>query len=137
VPLLASLFGAMSRALSRLAPIRGPLWRTRAWAPYGDIFKPYATELEHPTHKERTRELLWDIAPGCILWLSPRDQIRNEVLLDSKTRNQPPEAFDRPILVLEVDVGGPTSGSVYFVSMSTFSAAGKYFFSALFPTSNV
>jgi hypothetical protein len=111
--------------VSRTALRMGPTWRTSFFAHYRDIFEPYATNLNYYNNaQERARVPLWDIANGCILWLPTRSEIRNEALLDPTSKISSPEFFGRPVLVLEVDIQGPTNGIVYFAKMSSFSESG-------------
>jgi len=112
--------GIYARTALRFAPA----WRTSLFAPYRDIFEPYAPKLSDYVFHERARVPLWDIANGCILWLPERGQIRNEALLDSISRASPPEHFARPVLVVDVDIQGPTNGIVFYARLSTFSARG-------------
>jgi hypothetical protein len=97
--------------------------RTHSFSRYRNILEPHAPKWDY-VEGERSRVPLWEIAPGCILWLPAKDQIQPETLVDSGMQHEPPDSFDRPVLCLDVDIKGPTSGLAYFAKMGAFSDIG-------------
>ena len=100
-----------------------PQWRSNYFAVYRNILEPYAPKWDYDTG-ERSRPPLWDISSGCILWLPPKSQIRPETLKGSGFEDASLDAFDRPILCVDVEIKSPTNGIIYFVKMGSFSESG-------------
>jgi hypothetical protein len=118
------LFGIMASKFFLRTVIRNvPQWRSNDFAPYRNILEPYHRTWDYFTG-ERSRPPLWDISSGCILWLPSKSKVRPETLKGSGFENENEDAFDRPILCVDVEIKSPTNGIIYFVKMGSFSETG-------------
>lgn len=87
---------------------------------YGPAFAPYTTKLLKRTEGWEGRPALWDISPGCLLWLPPN--YKNPE--DTKLRHPHPNSLNHPIVVLSVDVSGPEDAIVTFMNIRSFKSDG-------------
>ncbi|OBT83321.1 hypothetical protein VE02_08700 [Pseudogymnoascus sp. 03VT05] len=87
---------------------------------YGPAFAPYTTKLLKRTEGWESRPALWDISPGCLLWLPPYYKNPNGTNL----RHPHPDSLNRPIVVLSVDVSGPEDAIVTFMNIRSFKLVG-------------
>lgn len=87
---------------------------------YGPSFAPYTTKLLKRTEGWEGRPALWDISPGCLLWLPPN--YKNPE--DTKLLHPHPNSLNHPIVVLSVDVSGPEDAIVTFMNIRSFKSDG-------------
>ncbi|OBT92631.1 hypothetical protein VE01_09813 [Pseudogymnoascus verrucosus] len=87
---------------------------------YGPTFAPYTTKLLKRTEGWEERPALWDISPGCLLWLPP--YYKNPE--DTNLLHPHPNSVDHPIVVLSVDVSGPEDAIVTFMTIRSFKSFG-------------
>ncbi|KFZ00364.1 hypothetical protein V500_01067 [Pseudogymnoascus sp. VKM F-4518 (FW-2643)] len=87
---------------------------------YGPAFAPYTTKLLKQTEGWERRPALWDISPGCFLWL-PRNYKNPE---DPNLLHPHPNSVNHPIVVLSVDVSGPEDAIVTFMLLRSFKSSG-------------
>lgn len=87
---------------------------------YGPAFEPYTTKLYKQTEGWRECPALWDIAPGCLLWLP--SYYKNPE--DMNLLHPHPNSLNYAIVVLSVDVLGPEDAIVTFMQIRSFKSAG-------------
>ncbi|KAM3065377.1 hypothetical protein ACMFMG_011499 [Clarireedia jacksonii] len=86
------------------------------WKAWREIFTPYYEErFKHRQEGERVYVPLWDIAPGCILWIPQTDR----AVLQS-TKPNTPQNYARPFLVIAVNIEGPSKGTVIVIPSRSF-----------------
>ena len=95
-----------------------PSWQ-RDDNPYREILRPYARAATTTSNGGRPWPELWDISNGCILWLPPRREIKQNILAGTKLSSKPPGFFDHPIVVLKVEVKNATTATILFAKMTT------------------
>ncbi|RAL66987.1 hypothetical protein DID88_007767 [Monilinia fructigena] len=95
-----------------------PQWqKSKVWS---KIFQPYFHERYKPLPKLSTPVPLWDIAPGCILFVPGKSRLSVDSL---RKINQYGHVgmCGHPVLVLAVDIKGPNEGTVGLSTIRTFS----------------
>ena len=75
------------------------------------LLRPYST-ANVVYDGGRPRAELWDICNGCILWLPPKASIGK--ISDPELDRQNQGFFENPVLILNIEVAGPRSGTVQF-----------------------
>jgi hypothetical protein len=99
-----------------------PEWRRHEL--FSQILSPYSIS-EHFASNERPRISIFDIAPGCILWLPNKDELSPKALSHGHRVNGLAEGgFNHPVLVLDVNLHPPDEGLVSFVLLTTFGRSG-------------
>ncbi|KFY08630.1 hypothetical protein V492_06064 [Pseudogymnoascus sp. VKM F-4246] len=94
--------------------------RAQQESDYGPAFTPYTTKLFDETEAWKERPALWDISPGCLLWL-PSDYKNPD---DTQLLHPHPNSLNHPIVVLSVDVSGPEDAMVTFMPIRSFKSRG-------------
>ncbi|OBT64318.1 hypothetical protein VE03_06803 [Pseudogymnoascus sp. 23342-1-I1] len=87
---------------------------------YGPAFAPYTTKLLERNEGWKSRPALWDISPGCLLWLP----LYYNNFGDTELLHPNPESLDHAIVVLSVNVSGPEDAIVTFMQLRTFKSLG-------------
>lgn len=106
-----------------VSPVTGksptPHWRkSKVW---NKIFSPhYDAERYIPQPYRHPNVPLWDIAPGCILWLPPEPKLASEHKLEIEKYGNI-EQCGHPVIVLAVDVKGVNEGLVGVAPIRAFS----------------
>jgi len=111
---------------SRIDPTSQPGCWPASWtkSDYAKIFSKYSRKLCGPQNTSmRKRPALWDICPGAILWLPPKSSITPSTLLRfPKLMDLNKNAFNHPVMVLDVSITGPEDAVVTFAPMTTRSS---------------
>ena len=81
-----------------------------------DRLRPFSTAAAVHDGERRQPEL-WDICNGCILWLPPIAELGT--ITDPELCKQDLAFFNRPILVLNIEITDPCSATVQFAQLTT------------------
>ena len=84
---------------------------------FKEVLQPYRRQTFQDG--KRPYPQLWDIGPGCILWLPSKDEVRSKFTSNDPLQSQKSGFFDHPVLVLHVDVTGPSAATILFAKMTT------------------
>ena len=87
---------------------------------FRDIFLPFTSKLKSSTESTRETAALWDICPGCILWLP----LEYNPLKSAVPMRPPRRVLEHPVVVLNISVSGPEDAIITFAVMRSFKAGG-------------
>ncbi|KAB8299335.1 hypothetical protein EYC80_001407 [Monilinia laxa] len=105
-------------ALKKAEPVPKPQWqKSKVWS---KIFQPYYHERYKPLPKFSTPVPLWDIAPGCLLFVPGKSRLSVDSLEEINQYGHV-DMCGHPVLVLAVDIKGPNEGTVGVSTIRTFS----------------
>lgn len=104
--------------LRNTEPVHKPQWqKSKVWS---KIFQPYYHQRYKPLPRKSTPVPLWDIAPGCILFVPGKTRLPLATLQEVNQYGHH-DMCGHPVLVLAVDIKGPNEGTVGVSTIRTYS----------------